>query len=104
MTGHQGVNFGGITQPHLLREAEKVLAVHSKEGSKMLRMEVPLWLAVVIIVAVVVVIVGIYWLHLLPRVREGAQPPPTAPIFKAGPGLGGKVVPEQPTKPEQPIK
>jgi hypothetical protein len=61
--------------------------------------EVPLWLAVVIIVVVVIIIAGIYWWRWHPRVQEGAQPPPEAPIFKAGPGLGGeKPIPEQPIK------
>lgn len=63
----------------------------------MLQREVPIWLAIVVIIVVVVVIVGIYWLRQ-PRAREGATPPPTAPIFKAGPGLGG----EKPVEIEKP--
>lgn len=55
----------------------------------MLRREVPIWLAAIVIVVVVLVIVGIYWFRQ-PRAREGATPPPDAPIFKAGPGLGGE--------------
>lgn len=63
----------------------------------MLQREVPIWLAVVLIVVVVLVIVGIYWVRQ-PRAREGATPPPGAPIFKAGPGLGG----EKPVEIEKP--
>lgn len=55
----------------------------------MLQREVPIWAAVIVIVVVVLVIVGIYWLRQ-PRAREGATPPSEAPIFKAGPALGGE--------------
>lgn len=55
----------------------------------MLQREVPIWVAIVAIIAVVVVIAGVYWLRQ-PRIRESATPPPGAPIFKAGPGLGGE--------------
>jgi uncharacterized membrane protein YqiK len=57
----------------------------------MLQREVPLWLAVILIVVVVLVVVGIYWLRM-PRTREGASPPPGAPIYKFGPM--GKQPPE----------
>jgi len=55
----------------------------------MLQREVPIWATVVIIVVVVLVIAGVYWLRH-PRTQEGMAPPPSAPIFKAGPGLGGE--------------
>ncbi|MDW8027156.1 MAG: hypothetical protein RMK94_02050 [Armatimonadota bacterium] len=55
----------------------------------MLQREVPIWVAVIAVIIVVLVIAGIYWLRQ-PRAREGATPPPDAPIFKAGPGLGGE--------------
>lgn len=63
----------------------------------MLRREVPIWVAVIVVVVVVLVIAGIYWLRQ-PRAREGASPPPEAPIFKVGPGLGG----EKPVEVEKP--
>jgi H+/Cl- antiporter ClcA len=99
MTKHPVVNSGVTTQHRQLRLVGRALVVHeTKEGLRMQR-EVPLWLAVVIIVVVVIIIAGIYWWRWHPKVQEGAQPPPTAPIFKAGPGLGGeKPIPEQPTK------
>ncbi|MCS7265279.1 MAG: hypothetical protein NZ805_10650 [Armatimonadetes bacterium] len=55
----------------------------------MLQREVPIWVAVIVVIIVVLVIAVIYWLRQ-PRAREGATPPPDAPIFKAGPGLGGE--------------
>jgi ABC-type transporter Mla subunit MlaD len=49
--------------------------------------EVPIWVAVVAVIVVVLIVAGIYWLRQ-PKTREGANPPPTAPIFQApGPGM-----------------
>jgi len=54
----------------------------------MLQREIPTWVAIVAVVVVVLVVIGVYFWLWRPRVREGAQPPPTAPIFKApGPGV-----------------
>lgn len=55
----------------------------------MLQREVPIWLAVVAIVVFILVIAGIYWMRQ-PRIRESTPPPPEAPFYKAGPGLGGE--------------
>lgn len=52
--------------------------------------EVPIWVAVVAVIVVILIVAGIYWFMWRPRVQEGATPPPGAPIFKAGPGLGGE--------------
>lgn len=52
--------------------------------------EIPIWVAVVAVVVVILIVIGVYRLLWQPRAREGANPPPSAPIFKAGPGLGGE--------------
>ncbi|MER3501214.1 MAG: hypothetical protein C4295_07015 [Candidatus Fervidibacterota bacterium] len=66
----------------------------------MLQREIPTWVAIVAVVVVVLVVIGVYFWLWRPRVREGAQPPPTAPIFKA-PGPGVSPIMEKPS-PEQP--
>lgn len=60
--------------------------------------EVPIWVAVVAVIVVVLIVAGLYWFLWRPRVKEGASPPPGAPIFKAGPGLGGEKPVEMPSQ------
>ncbi len=66
----------------------------------MLQREVPVWVAVVVIIVVVLVVVGIYWWRQQPRVQEGMTPPPTAPIYKAGPALSPEATPRLPQERE----
>ncbi|MGQ9729511.1 MAG: hypothetical protein ACUVSC_13520 [Candidatus Fervidibacter sp.] len=60
--------------------------------------EVPIWVAVVAVIVVILIVVGVYWFLWHPRVQEGATPSPGAPIFKAGPGLGGEKPAESPSR------
>ncbi len=55
--------------------------------------EVPIWVAIVAALVVILIIAGIYWLRQ-PKTREGASPPPTAPVFQPpGPGMNPMVGP-----------
>ncbi len=61
--------------------------------------EVPIWVAVVLAIVVVLIVAGLYYWRQ-PRPREGMSPPPTAPIFKAGPALNPQPTPQLPQERE----